>query len=164
MIYTAQNSSDFPANASQGDFCYVLSDNTLYSINNGAWYPVTEQTWVNGIMKSDVVEAHFSGVTDSNGQKTFYFTDNNASNGNPLFAIGAFPESLAILTPANAESLIKTFSIAEDGKSITVTVKKQSFTSANVLINLVGGLIGALTGSNYVAAPSVTIYLSIKGN
>lgn len=103
-----------------------------------------------------------ANTTVTAGVATFNIAD---GSGNAIIATGIWKETMNIWIEDGANLYnFSNVTLSVDKKTITVTVKRITFSSSNVLINLLGGVLSALTGVVFASAANGTVvYLSVEG-
>jgi len=104
----------------------------------------------------------YSGTATSTlGQFVFYLTSDGTASGTALFTSSVIigTANLVILDPAGGNYKEGSYTLSADKKSLTVTVKKESFAGLTILTN-----INVLGSNSWPSIPAgVTGHISIKG-
>lgn len=89
--------------------------------------------------------------TNGSGQSVFHLTADGTSSGAALFTT---IKHVSIEIHVNSVSYHKAYAMSNGGKTLTVSVTQQTFNTQNVLLTLLGALVGAVTSVTYPAAGS----------
>jgi len=101
-----------------------------------------------------------TSAVSTSGQFVFNLTADGTSTGTAIFASSVIigTANLVILDPAGGSYREGSYTLSSDKKTLTVTVKKETFP----IVSVVG--INVLSSSTWAAIPSgVTGYISVKG-
>ncbi len=117
-----------------------------------------------GTLKTAAKEYLDSAVV-SGGTVTFPLTLDHTSTGTAIFT-NVYKESANFRVDDNAAAYqFGGFTLSANKKTLTMTATKLGTTSANALLNLIGGVVSVVTGITFTAAPNgVVVHLSIKGD
>lgn len=124
----------------------------------------TLESAVSGLSASVVKKKFFkASVAGGSGNVVFYTDSNGDGTGDALYS-GLTADDLSLFVDSVSDQYaFPTITVAGDKKSVTVNVKKLSFTSSNFLTTLGGLLSSALTGQNYVNASNGLVVKMIIG-
>lgn len=150
-----KNKPIIPATQLQSDWAQTNTTTLDYVKNKN-------QFWYQGVRKNTYIE-YVASSTVSGGTVVFNITDTGTSGGSAVCNT-FFLESVNLtFNDHTAGYSYGNYIVAGNKKTLTANVTKLGTTSANALINLLGGVINFLTGFAYNAAPNGTaVYLQLK--
>lgn len=93
-----------------------------------------------------------ASVAGGAGDVVFYTDTNGDGTGTALYSGLTADDLSCFIDGVSDQYAFPTITVAGNKKSVTVNVKRQNFTTGNVLLNLLGALVTALTGVTYVNA------------
>lgn len=118
-----------------------VSERVAYLADTAVLAAARRKAWVTGVLKNDSF-VYYSKATTSNGEVTFYLTDDGTANGNPVFS-NVYADSVTI-SPYGASAIyqISGIVVSNDKKSITATV--------NQVNSVVLGLVQIVSSANSI--------------
>jgi hypothetical protein len=136
------------------------SDNMLATQKAAKTYidSVRRRTYVNGQLRSQILDWTDSVTTNSSGQAIFYITDTRTAGGNAV-ASALFADTIQInYVDGSGVYATGTPVISGDLKSVTVPVFKQAFAGVTVVgVNVLG------SASQSTAPAGVTVKMQVIG-
>lgn len=152
---TSSGSWRAPLTAAINDFC----DNNDCTRPENIWIAFDGEPGTTPVTKKKFFNATVSGGA---GNVTFYTDTNGDGTGTALYSSLSTADLTCFVDGVSDQYAFPSISVAVDKKSVTVNVKKQNFSSGNVLLNLLGALTSVLTGVTYVnAANSLNVKMII---
>lgn len=128
-------------------------------------YPAGSKLYVGATEKFDAfVTVMSAAIAGGAGLVTFHPTDDGTGSGNALYSEIEVDSINAYIFDNAALYAIGSPTVSGDKKTITMTVNKLGASSANALLNLLGGVVSVLNGLTLTAAPNgVTVKCAVTG-